>query len=74
MVPERSGLACSPPRLRRLRRVVRGGDAAALIERLRPDVLVKGDYARAAIVGRIRWKGGRRVVRVPLVPGASTTP
>jgi rfaE bifunctional protein nucleotidyltransferase chain/domain len=47
----------------------------ALIERLRPDVLVKGaDYARAAIVGADqveRWGG--RVVRVPLVPGWSTT-
>jgi rfaE bifunctional protein nucleotidyltransferase chain/domain len=47
----------------------------ALIERLRPDVLVKGaDYARAAIVGadQVEARGGR-VVRVPLVPGASTT-
>src|SRR5438034_1216004 len=46
-----------------------------LIERLRPDVLVKGaDYAREAIVGADqveRWGG--RVVRVPLVPGYSTT-
>ena len=47
----------------------------ALIERLRPDVLVKGaDYARAAIVGADQVEGwGGRVVRVPLVPGASTT-
>ena len=47
----------------------------ALIERLRPDVLVKGaDYARAAIVGadQVEAWGGREV-RVPLVPGASTT-
>ncbi len=47
----------------------------ALIERLRPDVLVKGaDYARDAIVGADeveRWGG--RVVRVPLVPGHSTS-
>jgi len=46
-----------------------------LIERLRPDVLVKGaDYARAAIVGadQVEARGGR-IVRVPLVPGASTT-
>lgn len=47
----------------------------ALIRRLRPDVLVKGaDYAREAIVGADdveRWGG--RVVRVPLVPGWSTT-
>ena len=47
----------------------------ALIERLRPDVLVKGaDYARAAIVGADQVEAwGGRVVRVPLVPGASTT-
>ncbi len=47
----------------------------ALIEALRPDVLVKGaDYARDAIVGAdqvVAWGG--RVVRVPLVPGYSTT-
>lgn len=47
----------------------------ALIEVLRPDVLVKGaDYARDAIVGAdhvVAWGG--RVVRVPLVPGYSTT-
>jgi len=47
----------------------------ALIKRLRPDVLVKGaDYARAAIVGADQVEGwGGRVVRVPLVPGTSTT-
>lgn len=47
----------------------------ALIEQLRPDVLVKGaDYARAAIVGADQVEGwGGRVVRVPLVPGWSTT-
>ncbi len=46
-----------------------------LIERLRPDVLVKGaDYARDAIVGADQVEGwGGRVVRVPLVPGISTT-
>ncbi len=46
-----------------------------LIKRLRPDVLVKGaDYALAAIVGADQVEGwGGRVVRVPLVPGASTT-
>jgi len=47
----------------------------ALIERLRPDVLVKGaDYAPEAIVGAAEvaaWGG--RVVRVPLVAGKSTT-
>jgi rfaE bifunctional protein nucleotidyltransferase chain/domain len=47
----------------------------ALIETLRPDVLVKGaDYAREAIVGADQVEGwGGRVVRVPLVPGHSTT-
>ena len=47
----------------------------ALIERLRPDVLVKGaDYTRAAIVGADQVEGwGGRVVRVPLVEGQSTT-
>ncbi len=47
----------------------------ALIERLRPDVLVKGaDYARDAIVGADQVESwGGRVVRVPLVPGISTT-
>ena len=47
----------------------------ALIERLRPDVLVKGaDYARDAIVGADQVEGwGGRVVRVPLVAGVSTT-
>ena len=47
----------------------------ALIERLRPDVLVKGaDYAPEAIVGAAEVEGwGGRVVRVPLVAGKSTT-
>src|ERR1051325_3208622 len=47
----------------------------ALIERLRPDVLVKGaDYARDAIVGADQVEAwGGRVVRVPLVAGVSTT-
>jgi len=47
----------------------------ALIERLRPDVLVKGaDYAAEAIVGAAEVEGwGGRVVRVPLVEGKSTT-
>jgi rfaE bifunctional protein nucleotidyltransferase chain/domain len=46
-----------------------------LIERLKPDVLVKGaDYSREAIVGAdlVESRGGR-VVRVPLVDGYSTT-
>ena len=47
----------------------------ALIERLRPDVLVKGaDYGRDAIVGAGEVEGwGGRVVRVPLVAGVSTS-
>lgn len=47
----------------------------ALIQRLRPDVLVKGaDYAPEAIVGAAEVEGwGGRVVRVPLVEGKSTT-
>jgi D-glycero-beta-D-manno-heptose 1-phosphate adenylyltransferase len=47
----------------------------SLIEALAPEVLVKGaDYARDAIVGAdwVEARGGR-VVRVPLVPGFSTT-
>jgi rfaE bifunctional protein nucleotidyltransferase chain/domain len=47
----------------------------ALIQLLRPDVLVKGaDYARDAIVGAKEVEGwGGRVVRVPLVRDKSTT-
>jgi len=47
----------------------------ALIERLHPDVLVKGaDYRPEAIVGAAEVEGwGGRVVRVPLVEGKSTT-
>lgn len=46
-----------------------------LIVALRPDVLVKGaDYAPDRIVGAAEVTGwGGRVVRVPLVEGASTT-
>jgi bifunctional ADP-heptose synthase (sugar kinase/adenylyltransferase) len=46
-----------------------------LIQRLTPDVLVKGaDYSREGIVGAdfVESKGGR-VVRVPLLSGFSTT-
>ena len=46
-----------------------------LIARLTPDVLVKGgDWSAGAIVGRdlVERRGGR-VVRLPLVPGRSTT-
>ena len=47
----------------------------ALIERLHPDVLVKGaDYTRDTIVGAAEVEGwGGRVVRVPLIEGKSTT-
>lgn len=46
-----------------------------LIRALRPDVLVKGaDYPRDQIVGADDVEGwGGRVVRVPLVPGKSST-
>ena len=46
-----------------------------LIQRLKPDVLVKGaDYSREGIVGAdFVESGGGRVVRVPLVSGYSTT-
>lgn len=46
-----------------------------LIQRLEPDVLVKGaDYARGQIVGADLVEGrGGRVVRVALVPDQSTT-
>ena len=47
----------------------------ALIQRLRPDVLVKGgDYDRSSVVGRDEVESwGGRVVIVPLRPGQSTT-
>jgi D-beta-D-heptose 7-phosphate kinase/D-beta-D-heptose 1-phosphate adenosyltransferase len=46
-----------------------------LIQRLAPDILVKGaDYSREAIVGAdlVESRGGR-IVRVPLVSGFSTS-
>jgi len=47
----------------------------ALIQALRPDVLVKGaDYEPSQIVGAAEVEGwGGRVVRIPLVPHRSTT-
>ena len=47
----------------------------ALIEAIRPDVLVKGgDWAVEAIVGReVVEKAGGRVVTIPVVEGKSTT-
>jgi rfaE bifunctional protein nucleotidyltransferase chain/domain len=46
-----------------------------IIDRLRPDVLVKGaDWAADAIVGRDTVEaGGGRVVRMPIAPGWSTS-
>jgi D-beta-D-heptose 7-phosphate kinase/D-beta-D-heptose 1-phosphate adenosyltransferase len=46
-----------------------------LIRALHPDVLVKGaDYSPVQIVGAAEVEGwGGRVVRVPLLPGRSTT-
>jgi D-glycero-beta-D-manno-heptose 1-phosphate adenylyltransferase len=52
-----------------------GDTPLELIQRLEPDVLVKGaDYSREAIVGAdfVEARGGR-VVRVPVVSGYSTT-
>jgi D-beta-D-heptose 7-phosphate kinase/D-beta-D-heptose 1-phosphate adenosyltransferase len=50
-------------------------DPLRLIEALKPDVLVKGaDWSKGRIVGReIIENLGGRVVRVPMVPGASST-
>ncbi|HUK19980.1 MAG TPA: adenylyltransferase/cytidyltransferase family protein [Gemmatimonadales bacterium] len=47
----------------------------ALVRALRPDVLVKGaDYPRASIIGGDEVESwGGRVVRIPLVPGWSST-
>ncbi len=56
--------------------VIFGQDTPArLIERLRPDVLVKGgDWSRDRIVGReVVEAAGGRVVRLPLLKGHSTT-
>ena len=52
-----------------------GGTPAAVIEAIRPDVLVKGgDYSRDTVVGAsfVESRGGR-VVLIPLVPDRSTT-
>ena len=58
-------------------RVILFGDPtpAAVIEAIRPDVLVKGgDYSRDTVVGAsfVEARGGR-VVLIPLVPDRSTT-
>jgi rfaE bifunctional protein nucleotidyltransferase chain/domain len=50
-------------------------DPFALIEKVKPHILVKGaDWSKDKIVGRdLVEKGGGRVVRIPLVPGASSS-
>jgi D-beta-D-heptose 7-phosphate kinase/D-beta-D-heptose 1-phosphate adenosyltransferase len=50
-------------------------DPLRLIAALKPDVLVKGaDWSKDRIVGREEVENlGGRVVRIPMVPGASTT-
>ena len=50
-------------------------DPFSLIEKVKPTILVKGaDWPKDKIVGRdVVEKAGGRVVRIPLVPGASST-
>ncbi len=50
-------------------------DPFSLIEKVKPHILVKGaDWTKDKIVGRdLVEKAGGRVVRIPLVPGASST-
>jgi D-beta-D-heptose 7-phosphate kinase/D-beta-D-heptose 1-phosphate adenosyltransferase len=50
-------------------------DPLRLIEALKPDVLVKGaDWSKDRIIGReIVENLGGRVVRVTMIPGASST-
>jgi rfaE bifunctional protein nucleotidyltransferase chain/domain len=50
-------------------------DPFTLIEKVKPHILVKGaDWTKDKIVGRdLVEKAGGRVVRIPLVPGASST-
>jgi D-beta-D-heptose 7-phosphate kinase/D-beta-D-heptose 1-phosphate adenosyltransferase len=50
-------------------------DPFALIEKVKPTILVKGaDWPKDKIIGReVVEKAGGRVVRIPLVPGASST-
>jgi rfaE bifunctional protein nucleotidyltransferase chain/domain len=50
-------------------------DPFSLIEKVRPTILVKGaDWPKDKIIGRdVVEKAGGRVVRIPLVPGASST-
>jgi len=50
-------------------------DPLRLITALKPDILVKGaDWEKDEIVGRdVVEKGGGKVIRIPLVPGSSST-
>lgn len=50
-------------------------DPFSLIEKVKPTILVKGaDWPKDKIVGRdVVEKAGGRVIRIPLVPGASST-
>lgn len=50
-------------------------DPFSLIEKVKPTILVKGaDWPKDKIIGRdVVEKAGGRVVRMPLVPGASST-
>jgi len=50
-------------------------DPFSLIEKIKPTILVKGaDWPKDKIIGRdVVEKAGGRVVRIPLVPGASST-
>jgi rfaE bifunctional protein nucleotidyltransferase chain/domain len=50
-------------------------DPFVLIEKVRPTILVKGaDWPKDKIIGRdVVEKAGGRVVRIPLVPGVSST-
>ncbi|MCX5916559.1 MAG: D-glycero-beta-D-manno-heptose 1-phosphate adenylyltransferase, partial [Deltaproteobacteria bacterium] len=50
-------------------------DPFSLIEKVRPTILAKGaDWPKDKIIGRdVVEKAGGRVVRIPLVPGASSS-
>ncbi len=50
-------------------------DPFALIDKVKPTILAKGaDWPKDKIIGRdVVEKAGGRVVRIPLVPGASST-
>ena len=50
-------------------------DPFSLIEKVKPTILVKGaDWPKGEIIARaVVEKAGGRVVRIPLVPGASST-